>query len=572
MMITNFLISSMLLSQNYILNLTNWLDSQQLEQLYKATTLSIGSGAIWAFFVMQTYAKLQGRPLTYKHGNNIVNVLFIGYILIFLIRFCGPNVTDALILIHGFKLFFLVIVWFFNWRLIPPTNISKKFHFEIPFFMLLLVYFFTNLIETNNMLVCFFSLVGYSIVMCILLGITSTTNESREATIKYFFISNFNTAILCMGIYFMYKHTHSFDLLTFFDFMEEAYLAMPQKVNHITPEDIIACECLAAIGGILLGFLFLLGLFPGNLWVVPVYSQASYPLLGVMAIPFKVAVLFMFLKIFYLFGHFMPEFFRIMLSIPAIGSIIYGTFGAMQTKEIKRFIAYSSMNQMGFIILGVLSFSVHSFASAMFFLIIYVVSNIGFIVFCIEVSYVKFYKTYMKTDFKKIAVTDEIKYFSQFGMTFYKPQSMLIMLTLTIFLLSMAGIPPLGGFISKYYIISELVQNSHVKLAIFAVISSLFSCFYYIRVIKIAWFESSLTKVFGALAFLPKDTYEYIFKKRKQFALKESQYTPSYSARIFIFGCVIFLLVIFLMEPNLISVLEETAHSFLGDCSSTKTK
>jgi NADH-quinone oxidoreductase subunit N len=154
-------------------------------------------------------------------------------------------------------------------------------------------------------------------------------------------------------------------------------------------------------------------------------------------------------------------------------SMIWGCLGAFIEQNIKRFIAYSSINQMGFLLMGLTSGTFEGYRSALIYLLLYVLMNIGFFVLFLTTRDINTKKplTYL-TDFNRFA-----------------QQNSLYSTGLVIILFSMAGIPPLGGFFGKYFIFLHSFETGHLFLVVIAMITSVIATYYYLRIIKIMWFE-----------------------------------------------------------------------------------
>jgi NADH-quinone oxidoreductase subunit N len=140
---------------------------------------------------------------------------------------------------------------------------------------------------------------------------------------------------------------------------------------------------------------------------------------------------------------------------------------------IKRFIAYSSINQMGFLFMGLASGTFEGVRSALLYLLLYIIMNLGFFILFLNTRETKSSRalTYL-TDFND-----------------YAQDHYLYSITLVVILFSMAGIPPLGGFFGKYFLFLHSYEVGHHLLVIVGMITSLIAAYYYLRIIKIMWFE-----------------------------------------------------------------------------------
>jgi len=187
----------------------------------------------------------------------------------------------------------------------------------------------------------------------------------------------------------------------------------------------------------------------------------------------KIAILGLFLRLFlYSFYDFLFPWQRILL-LCSIASMLLGAFAALSQKKIKRLLAFSSIGHIGYILLGITCGTLEGIQAVLLYLVIYVAMTIN--VFAILLS--------LREQGQKV----RIKYISDLGML--AKTNPLLALTFTMTLFSLAGIPPLAGFCSKFYLFFAALGSSLYVLAFVGVLSSVISCFYYIRIVKIMYFE-----------------------------------------------------------------------------------
>jgi len=190
-------------------------------------------------------------------------------------------------------------------------------------------------------------------------------------------------------------------------------------------------------------------------------------------LPVKIAVLAIFIK---LFTSVFKDFYFLWSTgvwYSSLMSMIVGCVGAYNEDSIKKFIAYSSIAQIGFLFIGVASGTFEGIQATIIYLIIYVVMNMGFL------------QLYLNTRFmgygKNIEFLTELQLFAQ--------QNWPLSVGLVIILFTMAGIPPLAGFYGKYFLFLAAFEAENYALVIVGMITSLVSSYYYLRIIKILWFE-----------------------------------------------------------------------------------
>lgn len=170
--------------------------------------------------------------------------------------------------------------------------------------------------------------------------------------------------------------------------------------------------------------------------------------------------------------------------------------GALNESRIKRFIAYSSINQMGFLFIGIACGTFESLRATLIYLFLYVVMNLGF--------FILFLTTKEQTTLRALTYLTDFNDYAQKNY-FYS-------ITLVIILFSMAGIPPLGGFFGKYYLFLHSFETGQFSLVIIGMVTSVIATYYYLRIIKIMWFEKPINNRFLFRTILENDIFSlYIF-------------------------------------------------------------
>jgi NADH-quinone oxidoreductase subunit N len=183
----------------------------------------------------------------------------------------------------------------------------------------------------------------------------------------------------------------------------------------------------------------------------------------------KIAIFVVFLR-FYLVFFFTN--FNILLLILCIGSLIVGLFGALVQKNIKRFLAYSSINQLGFFTLGLVTKTQEGFSFTL----------VGFLIYNITLIFILFILNYLKTYKNK-----EINFLTDLKNLYIK--NPIIAFLLLVIICSFAGIPPFIGFLSKFAILLSLLNSNYYFVVFFVLFLSLLSSYYYLKIIKLIFFE-----------------------------------------------------------------------------------
>jgi len=224
-------------------------------------------------------------------------------------------------------------------------------------------------------------------------------------------------------------------------------------------------------------FFFKLSVFPCHMWTIDTYEGIWLPCTAFFAIVVK---LVMFVFTMRVFGYVFSSIFiwRFFFIVGGCGSIIVGCLGAIIQKRIKRFLAYTSINQIGFLILGLSTNTLFGISSCILFLIIYIIMNIIFFGIILNIKH-------FTHNFQIIFLSD-LYSLSQ------KEIHISLIWVLTLF--SMAGVPPLAGFFTKYYILLNLTNLSFYYTVFFVLIFSTISSYYYLNFIKCILFEKKKLK------------------------------------------------------------------------------
>ena len=285
-----------------------------------------------------------------------------------------------------------------------------------------------------------------------------TSEKSVEAAIKYFILGALASGFLLYGMSMLYGVTGSLDLIEIFKTVADP------RINHL----VMAFGLVFIVAGLA----FKLGVVPFHMWVPDVYQGAPTAVTLMIAAAPKLAAFALLFRLLVntllpLLGDWQP-----MLVLLAVLSLILGNVTAIAQTNIKRMLAYSAIAQMGFVLLGMLSvFDDHAFSASMFYVITYVMTTLGSFGLLMMLS-------------RKGYDCETIEGLK--GLNKKHPWYAFIGLVL---MFSLAGIPPTVGFAAKLGVLEALVDAEHTFLAIIAVITSLIGAFYYLRVVKVMYFD-----------------------------------------------------------------------------------
>jgi NADH-quinone oxidoreductase subunit N len=305
----------------------------------------------------------------------------------------------------------------------------------------------------TDLLVIFIALEILSLAVYVLTGIRRYSAAGAEAAFKYFLLGAFSSAFFLYGVAFAYALSGSTRI-------EEIGMALSAQATG-TPSTV----ALLTVGLLAVGFAFKVSAVPFHMWTPDAYEGAPTVVTAFMSTGVKAAAFAAFARVFLsplepLQGQWIP-----VLSVIAAVTMIVGTVVGVVQTNVKRMLAYSSIAHAGYILLGIISANRDGKASILFYLLAYAVTNIG------ALGVVALLGTAQNQH-------DELRDFA--GLWRTRPALAGLM---TVFLLSLGGIPPTAGFIAKWYIFAAAVQEGHYWLAVIGVLTSVVSVFFYLRIV-----------------------------------------------------------------------------------------
>jgi NADH-quinone oxidoreductase subunit N len=288
---------------------------------------------------------------------------------------------------------------------------------------------------------------------------------SVEAGLKYMIVGAFSSAILLYGLSLLYGLTGTTDIIAMKINLSLVFLSY----GKIGPGLILAIVMIIA------GIGFKLALVPFHMWAPDVYQGAPTPITAFLSVGSKAAGVVAFARIFvngliaFATDVMQPLDWGIIIAVLAAAAMIIGNITALRQKNIKRMLAYSSIAQIGYVMVGMVAASEMGVAAVGYYMFIYLFANMG--AFAVA------------TVFNDKTGSDGI--ISYAGLSKSSPAFAACM---SIFLLSLAGIPPLGGFAAKYLVFAAGIQAGYTWLVILALLTAVVSLYYYANVIKMMYF------------------------------------------------------------------------------------
>lgn len=330
-----------------------------------------------------------------------------------------------------------------------------KGHKHIPeFYMLmlstLLGMFF--MISAQNLLMFYLGLELSSIPLAALANFDLEKKRSSEAALKFIISSAFSSGFLLFGISLLYGLCGTLN-----------YAGIAQ---HLNTGPLMIFALVLIIGG----FGFKMSAVPFHLWTADVYEGSPVPVASFLSVVSKGAIVFVFLTILYQVLAPLSAIWHYLIPLVSAMTILTGNLFALRQQNIKRFLAFSSIAQIGFILVGISGYRDTGSASVVYFILIYVFSNLG-----------AFGVVNLVSALSGKESIDDYK-------GFHKTNPALAWV-LTLALFSLAGIPPTAGFTGKFFLLMSGANGGYFPLVIFAALNMVISLYYYLRIVRVMFMD-----------------------------------------------------------------------------------
>ncbi len=310
----------------------------------------------------------------------------------------------------------------------------------------------------TDLVMLFLGLEMMSISLYVLAGYFRTRISGNEASLKYFLLGAFISGFVLYGIALIYGSTGSLSI----DLLVRTMQTPGQPVLFWT-------------GTVLLlgGFAFKVGAFPFHMWIPDVYQGAPTPVTALMATGAKTAAFSVLVMVFSRRAGIDGDMIRDIVSFLAAASMIAGNVMALRQQNVKRMLAYSSIAHAGYMLVGIAAGNPTGSEGVTFYLVSYLFMNLGAlgVVSMLEEKEEK-----------------NLSYDDYAGLSVKNPGLAALM---AIFLFSLAGLPPFGGFFGKYFVFVAAIESGLTWLAILGVLASLVGVYYYIRLVMVMYFQES---------------------------------------------------------------------------------
>ena len=364
-------------------------------------------------------------------------------------------VDDLSLFIKSIILISAFFVMFSSYNYVKINNILK---IEYPILILCSLLGMLVMISSNDLIVFYIGLELQSLALYVLASFNRDNLLSSESGLKYFVLSALSSGLLLYGCSLIYGFSNSTNF-------EE----ISQNFNF-------EYGVIFGMVFVIVGLAFKISAVPFHMWAPDVYQGSPTSVTLLFAILPKIAALTVFIK--FLYGPFLNLFddWQFIIIFMSVASMILGAVAAIGQKNLKRLIAYSSISHMGYALAGLTTGTNQGVQSSIIYLIIYLIMNLAFFS-CLFM---------LKRNDKFFENIEDLS-----GLSKKHP---ILALSFLIILFSLAGIPPLAGFFAKFYVFMSVIEKEMYFLAIVGLLATVIAAFYYLRIIKIIYFDPEQEK------------------------------------------------------------------------------
>lgn len=350
-----------------------------------------------------------------------------------------------------------------------PSTKGKQFS-ELIFLAMSSAIGMLILVSAVDLLMVFIGLELMSLALYLMIGMSHEEKLSKEASLKYFILGSFASAIFLYGVAFIFGSTGGTNILNFMETAAELIQSSRMFLFGMT--------------FVILGFCFKVSIFPFHAWTPDVYQGSPTPHTAFMATAVKTVSFAAFLRVIATKSLVGSDHLFDILQWLAVLTMIVGNAAAIMQNNLKRMIAYSSVAHSGYLLIGVITAGVSDSGAfgasgVIFYLLGYGLMTIGALAIA----------SMLEKSENHIINIDDLGGFAK--------QRPMLALCLTVFLLSLAGIPPTLGFFGKFYLFNAAIGEGLLWLAIWGMISSVIAVYYYLRPIVVMYMKEGNAEIAG---------------------------------------------------------------------------
>ena len=404
-----------------------------------------------------------------KNSSNLIyNLTVISSLIALALTFNYPIETELSLFNESYKIDYLstfmkiltlvsgVFVMLTSSKYIQITKILK---IEYPILLLSSILGMMVMISSNDLIVFYMGLELQSLALYVLASFNRKNLLSTESGVKYFVLSALSSGLLLYGCSLIYGFSNSTNFVLIAENLNSNNYGLTFGIVFI-----------------LVGLAFKISAVPFHMWAPDVYQGSPTSVTLFFAVLPKIAALTVFIRFLYIPFINLIDQWQMIIVFLSIASMLFGAIAAIGQKNLKRLIAYSSIGHMGYALAGLSVGTNEGIQSAISYISIYLVMNLAFFscLFMIRKS---------ENYFENI---EDLS-----GLSKNHP---ILSISLMIVLFSLAGIPPLAGFFAKFYIFMAVIEQSMYFLAVIGLLSTVIAAYYYLRIIKIIYFDPEKEK------------------------------------------------------------------------------
>ena len=404
-----------------------------------------------------------------KNSSNLIyNLTVISLLIALALTFNYPIETELSLFNESYKIdylsTFMKILTLVSGIFVMLTSskylqITKILKIEYPILLLSSILGMMVMISSNDLIVFYMGLELQSLALYVLASFNRKNLLSTEAGVKYFVLSALSSGLLLYGCSLIYGFSNSTNFVLIAENLNSNNYGLTFGIVFI-----------------LVGLAFKISAVPFHMWAPDVYQGSPTSVTLFFAVLPKIAALTVFIRFLYIPFINLIDQWQMIIVFLSIASMLFGAIAAIGQKNLKRLIAYSSIGHMGYALAGLSVGSNEGIQSAISYISIYLVMNLAF-----------FSCLFM--------IRKSENYFENIGdLSGLSKNHPILSISLMIVLFSLAGIPPLAGFFAKFYIFMAVIEQSMYFLAVIGLLSTVIAAYYYLRIIKIIYFDPEKEK------------------------------------------------------------------------------
>ncbi len=372
--------------------------------------------------------------------------------------FDGMFIVDPFALIMKILILLSALISLF--LSLPFFEKQGDHRFEYPVLILLSTLGMFAMVSAHDMLSLYMGIELQSLALYVLATIRRDHLLSNEAGLKYFILGALSSGILLYGISIIYGYAGTINYHALADL-----LSFDQEMS---------VGLIVGIVFLLSGLAFKISAAPFHMWTPDVYQGAPTSVTMLFSMAPKLAGFAVIIRLLsYPFLDMVDQWQQVVVALSAL-SMIVGALGGIAQTNIKRLLAYSSIGHMGYALMGLASGQVFGVEAIVFYLTVYLIANIGVFAIVMLMRH-KDQPTENIADLSGLSKTNPI-----------------MALSMTVLMFSMAGIPPMAGFLGKLYVFKATIEGGLVYLAVFGVVTSVIGAYYYLRIVKLMYFDEPI--------------------------------------------------------------------------------